>query len=285
MPGETWSQLRPWETLDKWEEARSEREADPSHPEPRPQEEAASSGYQKKPCEHKTWRQMRRWEEVRLLSPTVLWCSAHPMSLSPPVLRCGRPPCWEGPGRPRTDPERTELRTKQRTRPGVGRRGRVCDSEKPAPPKQGQVLTFRKGSFGFARNEDCERDWVTKEARSLSKMQGITNPGALPFVLSFCLRLPGPHPWQVGLFFKQDEREKVQLLSLITITQRLPWWLRWYRIWCSAGDLGLNPGSGRSPGEENGYPLQHSCLGNPMDRGVWQAIVHGVAKSRTQLNN
>ena len=45
------------------------------------------------------------------------------------------------------------------------------------------------------------------------------------------------------------------------------------------------PGSGRSPGEGNGNPLQYSCLGNPMDRGVWQATVHGVAKSRTQLNN
>ena len=50
---------------------------------------------------------------------------------------------------------------------------------------------------------------------------------------------------------------------------------------CSAGDLGLIPGSGRSPGEENGYPLQYSCLENPMDRGTWRAIVHGVAKSQT----
>ena len=41
---------------------------------------------------------------------------------------------------------------------------------------------------------------------------------------------------------------------------------------CSAGDLGLTPGSGRSPGEENGYPLQYSSLENPMDRGAWQAI-------------
>ena len=37
-----------------------------------------------------------------------------------------------------------------------------------------------------------------------------------------------------------------------------------------AGDLGLIPGSGRSPGEGNGYPLQYSCLENPMDRGAWQ---------------
>ena len=47
----------------------------------------------------------------------------------------------------------------------------------------------------------------------------------------------------------------------------------------NAGDVGLIPGSGRSPGEGNGIPLQYSCLGNPMDREAWWAIVHGVAKS------
>ena len=50
---------------------------------------------------------------------------------------------------------------------------------------------------------------------------------------------------------------------------------------CNGGDLGLIPGSGRSPGEGNGNPFQYSCLENPMDRGAWQAIVHGVAKSQT----
>ena len=53
----------------------------------------------------------------------------------------------------------------------------------------------------------------------------------------------------------------------------------------NARDLGLIPGSGRSPGEENGKPLQYSCLGNPMDRGAWQAAVHGIAKSWVQLGN
>ena len=43
-------------------------------------------------------------------------------------------------------------------------------------------------------------------------------------------------------------------------------------------DVGSIPGSGRSPGEENGTPLQYSCLGNPTDRGTWQATVHEVAK-------
>ena len=49
----------------------------------------------------------------------------------------------------------------------------------------------------------------------------------------------------------------------------------------NAGDLSLIPGSGRSPGEGNGNSLQYSCLENPMDRGDWQATIHGVAKSRT----
>ena len=46
----------------------------------------------------------------------------------------------------------------------------------------------------------------------------------------------------------------------------------------NAGDMGSIPGSGRSPGEGNGHPLQNSCLGDPMDRRAWWAIIHGVAK-------
>ena len=52
---------------------------------------------------------------------------------------------------------------------------------------------------------------------------------------------------------------------------------------CTAGGLGSIPGLGRSPGEGNGNPLQYSSLRNQMDRGAWLDIVHGVAKSRTQL--
>ena len=53
----------------------------------------------------------------------------------------------------------------------------------------------------------------------------------------------------------------------------------------NAGDAGSIPGLGRSPGEGNGNPLQHSCLGNPMGRGAWWATVHGVVKSRTCLSD
>ena len=54
---------------------------------------------------------------------------------------------------------------------------------------------------------------------------------------------------------------------------------------CNVGDLGSMPGLGISPAGGNGCPLQYSCLGNPMDRGVWQAIVQEAAKSQTLLSN
>ena len=54
---------------------------------------------------------------------------------------------------------------------------------------------------------------------------------------------------------------------------------------CNAEDLGSVPGLGRFPTEGNGYPLQYSCLENPMDRGYWWATVHGVTKSQTWLSS
>ena len=52
---------------------------------------------------------------------------------------------------------------------------------------------------------------------------------------------------------------------------------------CSAGDSGSVPELGSYPGEGNGNPLQYSCLENPMDRGAWQAAVHGVPRVRHEL--
>ena len=67
-----------------------------------------------------------------------------------------------------------------------------------------------------------------------------------------------------------------------------PRWLSGKESACQVGDTreaGLIPGSERSSAEGNGNPLQYSCQENPVDRGTWWAIVHGVAKSWTQLNN
>ena len=54
---------------------------------------------------------------------------------------------------------------------------------------------------------------------------------------------------------------------------------------CNAGDPSSIPGSGISPGEGNGNPLQYPCLENPMDSGAWWATVHAVAKSQTRLSD
>ena len=58
----------------------------------------------------------------------------------------------------------------------------------------------------------------------------------------------------------------------------LPWWLRGEESTCNAVDLHSDLGSGRSPGEGSGYPLQYSCLENFMGRGAWRATVHGGLK-------
>ena len=65
----------------------------------------------------------------------------------------------------------------------------------------------------------------------------------------------------------------------------LPWWLSDKESSCNAGatgDVGSILGSGRSPGEGHGNPLQYSCLENPMNRGCWRATVYSVAKSWTE---
>ena len=69
-----------------------------------------------------------------------------------------------------------------------------------------------------------------------------------------------------------------QNLLRTTVIDGLPRWLGGKESACQAGDAGLIPGLGRSPGEGNGNPLQYSCLENPMDRGAWLAAVHEVAK-------
>ena len=79
----------------------------------------------------------------------------------------------------------------------------------------------------------------------------------------------------------------IYLPEFLVFSLGLPTWPRDKETAYSAGDAGktgLIPGSGRSAGEGNGNPFQHSCLENPMDRGAWRATVHGVAKSQTQLS-
>ena len=66
----------------------------------------------------------------------------------------------------------------------------------------------------------------------------------------------------------------------------VPWWLRGKESTCNAGDASLIPVSERSPGEGNGNSLQYSSyLGNLMDRGAWQTIVHGVSRESDITSN
>ena len=73
----------------------------------------------------------------------------------------------------------------------------------------------------------------------------------------------------------QEEIEKLSL-SVSLVAPNPP---------ANAGDSSWIPGSGRSPGEGNGNPLQYSCLENSKDRGAWRAMVHRVTKIRAQLSN
>ena len=74
-------------------------------------------------------------------------------------------------------------------------------------------------------------------------------------------------------------------MSIIFSVTSVPWWLDGKASAYNERDLGLIPGSGRSPGGGNGNPRQYSCLESPMDRGACWATVHGGAKSQTQLSD
>ena len=76
------------------------------------------------------------------------------------------------------------------------------------------------------------------------------------------------------------------VMALFERTKRLygfPRWCSGKESACQAGDVGLIHGSGRSPGEKHGDPLQYSCLENSMDRGACQATIHGVTKIRRDI--
>ena len=73
-------------------------------------------------------------------------------------------------------------------------------------------------------------------------------------------------------------REEAQFLGSSLYSLGLSMWVSGKQSSCQARDATLIPGSGRSPGEDNGNPVLYSCLRNPVDRATWQPIAHGVAK-------
>ena len=75
------------------------------------------------------------------------------------------------------------------------------------------------------------------------------------------------------------ETRDIAYMYACTVVKNLPAKKKKKNLPANAGDMGLIPGWGRSPGARNGNPLQYSCLENSKDRGDWQAVVDGVAKS------
>ena len=99
-------------------------------------------------------------------------------------------------------------------------------------------------------------------------------------------RIPGTGAWGAAVYGVAQSQTQLKRLSSSSssthiIIVYLPRRLSGKESACNAGDTGSIPGSGRSPGEGNGNPLQYYCLGNPMDRGAWGATVMGLQKSWT----
>ena len=104
--------------------------------------------------------------------------------------------------------------------------------------------------------------------------------------------LVGYSPWgpRIGHNWTTKQQQCIPWASLGTLTSKtcahgFPGGSDGKRSACNAGDQGSIPGSGRSPGEGNGNPLQYSCLENLMGRGALQATIYGVAKSQTWLSD
>ena len=98
-----------------------------------------------------------------------------------------------------------------------------------------------------------------------------------------CLPETRDSPLHVCIILLQHQIQE-KILIILPSSFRLPQWLSGKESACNAADTGNPgsiPGSGRSPGGGHGNLLQCSCLGNPMDRGTWQATVHRVTKSQT----
>ena len=83
------------------------------------------------------------------------------------------------------------------------------------------------------------------------------------------------------MFLHAEKHVYTDIFTCVYVHSRAPCGSDGKESACNAGDLSSIPRLGRSLGERNGNPLQYSCMENSMDRGAWQAIVHGVTKSRT----
>ena len=128
----------------------------------------------------------------------------------------------------------------------------------------------------LGREDPLEKGMATHSSTLAWKIPWTEKPGwlLLPGKSHGLRSLVGYSPWG------RKESDTTERLHF-----HFPWCSVGTESACNAGNAGSIPGWGRAPEEGNGNPLQYSCLENPIDRGAWRATVHGVAKSRTQLND
>ena len=124
----------------------------------------------------------------------------------------------------------------------------------------------------------CRRPGFNPGVGKIPWREWQPTPGFLPGKAHEHGILEGYSPW---------DRKKLNMTELGT-HMKLRRFLRWFsgkEYACQPGNVGSIPESGRSPGEGNGNPLQYSCLGNPMESGVWWTRVHGITKSQIWLSD
>ena len=115
----------------------------------------------------------------------------------------------------------------------------------------------------------CHTLWISRKYKCPLPLNLPPHPHSIPFF--YIVRVPHwtscvTQQLPISYLFK------ILASQMVLVVRNLP------TNTGDIGDTGFIPGLGRCPGEENGNPLQYSCLENPMDRGSWQATVHGVAK-------
>ena len=146
------------------------------------------------------------------------------------------------------------------------------------------MLTFSKDLFTVLVriiNDSCCNKQLLKNFKGLKQVISWSHVMEFSLTAFFQVQLTLEHEFELtGSFICRFFPNKyIQYHGL-------PWWLSGKESACKAGatgDVGLIPGSRRSPGGGHGKPLQYSCLENPMDRRVWWTTVHRVEKSWTRL--
>ena len=118
--------------------------------------------------------------------------------------------------------------------------------------------------------------WGIGGASSSSRASVWLDRRAAPLTSALHSAGPGPGPGPGGCLEHPEQGFTWRIFPGGSVGKESAW---------NAGDVGLIPGLGRSPGGGHGSPLQYFCLENVMDRGAWQAAVHGLTKSQTQLSN